>query len=74
MSLATLIPALEDKFYALHNESFETESNRCMALDSDNGTESSSFTPSILRNHQQLISLQPLTIIGDETIPYAGML
>lgn len=62
MSLATLIPALEDKFYALHNGSFESESTaQCMDGDRNDA--------SILRNHQ-LISLQPLTI-GDETIPYA---
>lgn len=68
MSLATLIPALEDKFYALHNGSFDSESGRC--LDNDDTTDSTSpLTPSMLRNHQ-IISMQPLTI-GDETIPYA---
>lgn len=55
MSLATLIPALEDKFYAMHNGSFDSESGQC--LDND------------LRSHK-IISLQPLTI-GDESIPYA---
>lgn len=68
MSLATLIPALEDKFYALHNGSFDSESGQC--LDNDDTTDSTSpLSPSILRNHQ-IISMQPLTI-GDETIPYA---
>lgn len=68
MSLATLIPALEDKFYAMHNGSFDSESGQC--LDNDDTTDSTSpLTPSILRNHQ-IISLQPLTI-GDESIPYA---
>lgn len=68
MSLATLIPALEDKFYALRNGSFDSESGQC--IDNDDTTDSTSpLTPSLLRNHQ-LISLQPLTI-GDETIPYA---
>lgn len=64
MSLATLIPALEDKFYALHNDPDVAQGF------SNGGNETSSpLSPSILRNHQ-LISLQPLTI-GDETIPYA---
>lgn len=68
MSLATLIPALEDKFYAMHNGSFDSESGQCM--DNDDTTDSTSpLTPSLLRNHQ-IISLQPLTI-GDESIPYA---
>lgn len=71
MSLATLIPALEDKFYALHNGSFDSSSGQCITLDNDDGTDSTSpLTPSILRNHQ-IISLQPLTIDDETDIPYA---
>lgn len=70
MSLATLIPALEDKFYALHNGTFESDTDRSMKLTNDSETDTkSSFSPAPLRTHQ-LISLQPLSI-GDETIPYA---
>lgn len=65
MSLATLIPALEDKIYALHNDPDAAQS-----FGNERNETSSPLSPSsILRNHQ-LISLQPLTI-GDETIPYA---
>lgn len=68
MSLATLIPALEDKFYAMRNGSFDSATGQC--IDHDDTTDSTSpLTPSSLRNHQ-IISLQPLTI-GDESIPYA---
>lgn len=63
MSLQTLIPALEDKFYALHNGSFDSET------DTGRNESTSPLSPSILRGHQ-LISLQPLTI-GDDSIPYA---
>lgn len=70
MSLATLIPALEDKFYALHNGTFESDTDRSMKLTNDSETDTkSSFSPTSLRTHQ-LISLQPLSI-GDESIPYA---
>lgn len=69
MSLATLIPALEDKFYAMHNGTFESDTDRSMKLTNDSETETkSSLSPTIL--HKQLMSLQPLTI-GDESIPYA---
>lgn len=70
MSLATLIPALEDKFYAMRNGSFDSETGQC--IDNDDTTDSTSpLTPSSLIRNHQIISLQPLTIHGDETIPYA---
>lgn len=69
MSLATLIPALEDKFYALHNGTFESDTDRSMKHNDSESDTKSSFSPSILRAHQ-LISLQPLSI-GDDSIPYA---
>lgn len=69
MSLATLIPALEDKFYALHNGTFESDTDRSTKLNDSETDTKSSFSPTILRAHQ-LISLQPLSI-GDDSIPYA---
>lgn len=69
MSLATLIPALEDKFHSLHSSSaYDYDSTQTPNNSTDNsiGTNVSSTT---MRN-MKLDSLQPLTL-GDENIPYA---
>lgn len=69
MSLATLIPALEDKFHSLRNSStYDYDSTQTPNNSTDNsiGTTVSSAT---IRN-MKLDSLQPLTL-GDENIPFA---
>lgn len=69
MSLATLIPALEDKFHSLRNSSaYDYDST----LTPNNSAESSigtNVSTATVRN-MKLDSLQPLTM-GDENIPYA---
>lgn len=69
MSLATLIPALEDKFHTMRNSTaYDYDSPHTPNNSTDNsiGTIISSAT---VRN-MKLDSLQPLTL-GDENIPYA---
>lgn len=69
MSLATLIPALEDKFHSMRNSSaYDYDSTQTPNNSTDNsiGTNVSSAT---MRN-MKLDALQPLTM-GDENIPYA---
>lgn len=66
MSLATLIPALEDKFHSLRNSTFDFKQTETFPLSNDS---SSNSTGTNIRN-LKLESLQPLTMT-DENIPYA---
>lgn len=69
MSLANLIPALEDKFHMLRNS---TTYDYDLTQTPNNSTDTSIGTiisPTTMRN-MKLDSLQPLTL-GDENIPYA---
>lgn len=69
MSLATLIPALEDKFHSLRNSTnFSYDSTQTPNNSTDNSMVANVSVP-IVRN-MKLDSLQPLTM-GDENIPYA---
>lgn len=68
MSLATLIPALEDKFHSLRSSTYDFDAQH---NSSDSGTNSvSTAGTSALSRNMKLDSLQPLTM-ADDSIPFA---